>query len=89
MTTEHMQLAFVARQPSATAVARATFVKLGRGLWRPLEAHGRNRAMRTLLEIADARERTAPDVARQIRAACRWIAASGRADHELGRPFSS
>jgi len=68
-----MQPTVVARGTSTALLARATLVHLGRKLWRALELHGRQRATQTLLELADRRETTAPEVARQIRAACRWM----------------
>jgi hypothetical protein len=75
MTNDPMQLTVVAPGRSPAAIARATLVRLGRKLWRALEAHGRNKATQTLLELADRREATAPEVARQLRAACRWMQA--------------
>jgi len=68
-----MELAHVGGGRSRPPTARATLVHFGRWIWRALEAHGRNRAAQALLELPDRREATAPDVARQMRAACRSI----------------
>ena len=73
MNTARMHLTFAEQAGSSLAIARATLVHLGREIWRALEAHGRNRATRTLLEFADGCERTAPEAALELRAACRWL----------------
>lgn len=45
--------------------------RFGAALWRALEAVGRSRAKRELLDYADKCEASQPELARELRAACR------------------
>ena len=47
------------------------FKRFGGALWRALEATGRTRAHRELLDYADKCEALQPSLARELRAACR------------------
>jgi len=79
MTSHYMERANATHRRVATADgAPRMLVRLGRALWLALEEHGRRKAMRTLHELADRREATAPDVARQLRSACHWLADGDR-----------
>jgi len=58
---------------SATAGAglRHWFSRAGNGLWKALEATGRARAHRHLLDFADRCEALQPELAKELRAASR------------------
>ena len=47
------------------------FRRFGAALWRALEAVGRSRANREVLDFADRCEAQQPELARELRAACR------------------
>jgi len=63
-----------AAEPTLGAAMRARFARAGSSIWRALEAHGRARAWREIRELADRCEATQPELARQLRAANRYIA---------------
>jgi hypothetical protein len=63
-----------ATEPTLGAAARARFARAGSWIWRALEAQGRARASREIREFADRCEATQPDLARQLRAANRYLA---------------
>jgi hypothetical protein len=63
-----------AAEPTLGATVRARFARAGSWIWRALEAEGRARASREIREFADRCEATQPDLARQLRAANRYLA---------------
>jgi len=63
-----------AAEPTLVATVRARLARTGSWIWRALEAEGRARASREIREFADRCEATQPDLARQLRAANRYIA---------------
>jgi hypothetical protein len=60
-------------EPAAPAGAGLTrwFGRVGAGIWRALEASGRARAQRHLLDFADQCEALQPELAKELRAASR------------------
>ena len=60
--------------PTLGATVRARLARAGSWIWRALEAEGRARASREIREFADRCEATQPDLAKQLRAANRYIA---------------
>ena len=63
-----------AAEPTLGAAVRARFARAGSSIWRALEAQRRARAWREIRELTDRCEATQPDLARQLRAANRYIA---------------
>ena len=60
-------------EPAAQASARVAglFRRIGTGIWFALEASGRVRAQRHLLDFADQCEALQPELAKELRAASR------------------
>ena len=56
---------------SAGVGLRTWFARVGAAIWRALEAVGRARAQPHLLEFADRCEAQQPELAKELRAACR------------------
>ncbi|WP_331644633.1 hypothetical protein [Piscinibacter sp.] len=63
-----------AAEPTLGAAVQGRFARAGSWIWRALEAQGRARASREIREFADRCEATQPDLARQLRAANRYLA---------------
>lgn len=61
---------------AAAQVLPNVLARLGRALWRQMEAVGRARAQRELLSLATLYAHQ-PDIARRLREAARWQAQAG------------
>ena len=55
----------------ARVTLRDALARIGRAVWRALEAHGRSRSRRELLYLADRWQANQPELAEEMRAASR------------------
>jgi len=71
MNTAVRSLPLAPSRGAAGAGVPRSIVRAGRALWRALQAVGEARAHRQVLELADRFEALQPELAKELRAACR------------------